>query len=213
MTDEFRTVGDHHVRQTLEDVVSKTGTVSTAEMAVIDGVTAGTVTASKAIVVDANKHIDTLGIANGGLKLGVSGSETAVAATGAELNLNDDQVANVTMAAAAGAANVSEITCTLKDAAGATIASPRPLLFWLSDAATGAGLTATTASGAVTAKAANGQDMGALTAKKAFMFQPLATGIGIVSITDTAKTGFYPCVQLPNGKVVVGTQLVTGNYG
>lgn len=133
--------------------------------------------------------------------------------TEAELELVDDQVANVTFSPAAGGANVCEITYTLKDAAGETIASPRPLLFWLSDAATGAGLTATTASGAVTHKAASGQDMGVLTTKKAILAQPLATGIGIISITDTAKTAFYPCIQLPNGKVVVGTQLITANYG
>lgn len=127
--------------------------------------------------------------------------------------LIDNQIADVTMSAAAGAANVCEITMTLKNAQGQTIAGALPLLFWLSDAATGAGLTATTASGAVTAKASNGIDMGVVTTKKAFHFQPLATGIGIVSITDTAKTAFYPCVQLPNGKLVVGTVLATGNYG
>lgn len=138
---------------------------------------------------------------------------TTVSSLGPELNLVDDQVANVTMVAAAGASNVCEITLTLKDAAGATIASPRPLLFWLSDAATGAGLTATSASGAVTAKAASGADFGAISAKKALFFQPLATGVGIVSITDASKTQFYPCVQLPNGKIVVGTQLQTANYG
>lgn len=52
----------------------------------LDGVVAGTVSASKAVVVDANKHIDTLGISASGLKVGASGSETTVSATGAELN-------------------------------------------------------------------------------------------------------------------------------
>lgn len=49
-------------------------------------VTPGTVVASQPIVPDANKHIDVLGIADGGLKLGTSGSETTVLATGAEIN-------------------------------------------------------------------------------------------------------------------------------
>lgn len=130
-----------------------------------------------------------------------------------ELNLNAGQVANIVFAYVAGTSNIAEITMTLKDAAGVTVAAARPFLFWLSDAATGAGLTATSASGTVAAKASSGQDMGAITAKKALWFQPLATGVGIIQITDTAKTGFYPCVLLPNGKTVVGTQLVTGNYG
>lgn len=48
--------------------------------------------ASKAIVVDANKHIDVLGLPASGLMIGTSGSETVVTATGAELN----KVAGVT---------------------------------------------------------------------------------------------------------------------
>jgi hypothetical protein len=40
------------------------------------------------------------------------------------------------------------------------------------------------------------------------------TGSYILSITDTAKTGFYPCaVVAPVGRAIVGTQLVAGNYG
>jgi hypothetical protein len=120
----------------------------------------------------------------------------------------------VTFAAAAGAANVCEVTITLKDGLGATVASPVPFLLWLSDAASGAGLTATTASGAVTAKGSAGADFGAITTKKAFWAQPLATGVFILSITDTSKTGFYVCAKVPFlERVVVSAQLVTGNYG
>jgi hypothetical protein len=63
-------------------------TLSGAELAFVDGVTAGTVTASKAVVVDADKHIDTIVIADGGLKLGAT-TGTAVTATAAELNILD----------------------------------------------------------------------------------------------------------------------------
>jgi hypothetical protein len=49
----------------------------------VTGVVAGTVTASKAVVVDANKRVDTLVI--GTLKLGV-GAGTAITATAAEIN-------------------------------------------------------------------------------------------------------------------------------
>lgn len=58
-----------------------------SELETIDDVVAGVVSASKAIVVDSHKHIDTLGLPVGGLKIGVSGSEVAVARSAAELNL------------------------------------------------------------------------------------------------------------------------------
>ncbi len=60
-------------------------TADGAELNALDGVTAGTVTASKAVVVGANKNIDTIVIPVNGLKLG-SGAGTAVAATADEIN-------------------------------------------------------------------------------------------------------------------------------
>lgn len=137
-----------------------------------------------------------------------------VTATAAELNLTDAAPATVTFAAAAGGANVSEVTITVKDAAGATLAGIRNLEIWLSDAATGAGLTGTTASGTVTAKAASGTVLTALTEKKHLVGQTLASGTFILEITDTAKTGFYVAVANPlTGAPIVSAQLVTGNYG
>lgn len=62
--------------------------LSSAELAVLDGVTAGTVTAGKAIVTTTSKHIDALVITDGGLALG-AGAGTAISATAAELNYND----------------------------------------------------------------------------------------------------------------------------
>ena len=56
-----------------------------AELNMVAGVTAGTTSASKALVVDTNKRLDTLVIADGGLKLGTAGG-TAVTATAVELN-------------------------------------------------------------------------------------------------------------------------------
>jgi hypothetical protein len=70
------------------DALASSG-LSAAELAVLDGVTAGTVTASKALVVGTNKNLDTLAIADGGLKLG-SGAGTAVTATAAEINQKAD---------------------------------------------------------------------------------------------------------------------------
>lgn len=137
-----------------------------------------------------------------------------VTATTAELNVLDDIPANVTFAAAAGGANVCEVTITVVDAAGSAIAEVFNLDIWLSDAATGAGLTGTTASGTVQVKAASGADLQEVTAKKHLRVQTLATGIYILEITDTGKTGFYPCAVIPGtGKTVVSTQLQTADYG
>lgn len=123
-----------------------------------------------------------------------------------------NQPYSVTFSPAAGSSNVCEITIKVTDYGGTTVADVHNLDIWLSDAATGAGLTATSASGTVAAKAASGVDFQIYSAKKAFRVQTLATGVYILSITDTAKTAFYPCASIA-GKTVVGTQLVTGNYG
>lgn len=146
----------------------------------------------------------------GSLKL----AGTAITSTAAELNVSDGRVADVTFAAAAGGANVCEVTITCVDAAGTAVAEAHVLDVWLSDAATGAGLTGTTTSGTVTAKAASGAVFSTYTAKKDLRVQTLATGIFILEITDTAKTAFYVCAKNPHtGKTEISTVLATGDYG
>ena len=117
-------------------------------------------------------------------------------------------------AIAAGGANVSEVTITLQDGHNSTVAEPQLFTWWLSDAATGVGLTATAASGTVQAKSASGADYGVLTAKKATISQPLATGVYILEITDTSKTGYYvACQNMYSGQIAISRVLVTGDYG
>lgn len=114
---------------------------------------------------------------------------------------------------AAGAANVSIVTITVKDADGNAMARPIVMDIWLSDAATGLGVTATTASGAVAA-GASGTDLVDLTSKKVKKVITDATGVYKLSITDTAKTGFYVAANVPGvDKIFVSSQLVTANYG
>lgn len=60
-------------------------TAEAAEINMIDGSIAGTAVANKALVLGANKNVDTLAIAASGLKIG-PGAGTAVTATAAELN-------------------------------------------------------------------------------------------------------------------------------
>lgn len=139
---------------------------------------------------------------------------TPVTATAGELNRAAGGAHSVTFTPAAGSTNVCEVTLQVKNAAGTNATGPFNLDIWLSDASTGIGLTATTASGAVAAKASSGADLGTLTTKKALRVQTLANGSYILSITDSAKTGFYVAAAIPGtGKPSVSSQLVSGNYG
>ena len=138
----------------------------------------------------------------------------ALTATVAEANINDNLAATFTFSPAAGGANVCEVTVTAKDAAGSTIAEAFTYDIWLTDAASGAGLTGTTASGTVTVKTASGVVISTYTAKKALRVQSLATGVFILEITDSAKTAFRVAISNPaTGKTIVSSALATGNYG
>lgn len=139
---------------------------------------------------------------------------TGLTATADELNLLDGAPASISFTPAAGASNVCEVTLQVNDAAAAALSGVFNFDLWLSDASSGAGLTGTTASGAVAAKAASGIDLATYTAKKALRVQTKADGTYILSITDSSKTGFYVCAQLPTtGAAQVSAQLETGNYG
>jgi len=73
----------------------------------IAGVTAGTATASKVVVLDSNKAVDAVRTAS--LLLGASGSEVAVASTAAELNLLDEGATEPGDAAWAGLLRVAKV--------------------------------------------------------------------------------------------------------
>lgn len=137
---------------------------------------------------------------------------TDIDATGAEINAVKGLPFGYTVTPAAGAANVCEVTIQAKDANGDNLTHVAPLLVWLSDAATGAGLTGTTASGAVQAKAGS-TDLGVLTAKKALLVQTSAAGVYVLSITDTAKTLFKVCVQSLSGGTPAIATLTADDYG
>jgi hypothetical protein len=135
--------------------------------------------------------------------------------TGNALRLEDTLVTTqATFSIAAGGTNVCEVTINLNDGHGDLIARGVNFNVWLSDAATGLGITGTSASGTVQAKSASGTDLVALVAKKMIIAQPLATGVYILEITDSAKTGFYVAIQNPvTGESIVSRQLATGDYG
>jgi hypothetical protein len=111
-----------------------------------------------------------------------------------------------------GSANTATVTITFTDSFGNAITGPLLFDWWLSDAATGLGLTATAASGAVGA-AGTGSDFGVYTAKKATHSQTSVAGVYVCTIVDTANTGFYVCVQVPGVTApFVGPQLIAANY-
>lgn len=127
-----------------------------------------------------------------------------VTSTTAELNMNDDSAATITVAIAASATTDGmDITVTAKDAAGSTIDAVHCLEMWMSEAATGIGLTGDTYSGDLTA--GTGAILSAHTAKKHWSVVTAATGIFVGTLVDSANpTDQYVAVRNPfNSKVVV----------
>lgn len=113
-----------------------------------------------------------------------------------------------------GASNVATIKLTVRDGHGNALATPTALLVYLSDSAAGVGHSATTASGTVTNVTSGGLVMGTFTAKQSLLVQTLADGTFNLQITDTAKTAFRVCAQLPTtGQVFVSSALATASYG
>ncbi len=114
--------------------------------------------------------------------------------------------------AAGGGDDIAIVTFQAQDGLGNNVADVFNFDLWLSDDATaGAGLTATTASGAVTVSTA-GAVIGTYTSKKALRVQTDATGLFNLTITDTGETAFVPCMQIPTYDITqVGTAITT--YG
>lgn len=105
-----------------------------------------------------------------------------------------------------------EATYTVVDAAGTAIAAIHNLECWISDDADGSGLTATSASGALTA--AVGTILSAHTAKKHINANTDANGVLTLLLVDSANTaGERFCVRNPvNGRIIVGDATVAGDY-
>lgn len=144
----------------------------------------------------------------------VSGKHNIDVTNGGQLLLDGvQQPLKCSFSPAAGVANQCLVSVQLSDGSGAAITYPAEMTLYLSDAATGAGITAVTASGTVAA-GASGVDLGDLTSKKVKVVQTTTAGLYILAINDTAKTGFFVCAYIGDqAKPFVSAQLVTGNYG
>jgi len=93
--------------------------ISDSGQTVLDGVAAGTVTASKAVIVGANKNVDVLAIAD--LKLG-SGAGTSVTSSAAELNAVDGIGTTAIKVLSHTVTNAEATAGTVSIAAGLTVA-------------------------------------------------------------------------------------------
>lgn len=127
-------------------------------------------------------------------------------------DLQGEVAQTATVALSAGAADTMTITITLKDAFGTAFAERHRVEVYISTSSAGAGLSATSYSGALTAT--TGDILTAHTAKKHVTAVTNASGVLVLSLVDTAKAaGEYVVVVLPNGKLIVSAASVTGSYG
>lgn len=101
-----------------------------------------------------------------------------------------------TITPAAGASNVGTVTIQANDPEGNALAVSSVVLCWLSDAATGIGIS--THAGTSAATASTGAIMGIETTGLAWLVQLDATGKAVLSLTDTGKNGTYFTIQGPN---------------
>lgn len=136
-----------------------------------------------------------------------------ITASAAEINARDDSASDVTIAYAASVTTDGlEATLTVKDAADVTIDAIHNLEVYISDDANGSGLTATAASGALTA--VTGTILSVHTAVKHVSVNTDANGVLTLLLVDSANTaGERFCVRNPsNGKIIVGAASVAANY-
>lgn len=134
------------------------------------------------------------------------------AASTNELAALDGSITAATVTLSAGAAtDEMDITITVQDADGATIAAAHHLEVWISDSATTKVLTSTAASGALTA--VDGEIFIAHTAKKHITCVTPVTGVINLSLVDAANTaGEVVYVRLPNGLTAQSAASVATDY-
>lgn len=118
----------------------------------------------------------------------------------------------VTVALAAGSANVMGITITVTDEDGAVVPGVHQLEVYASEASNGLGITGDTYSGDLAATA--GFILGSLTAKKRWTVLTAATGIFTGTLTDTAKPqDQFIVVKNPLGSGITVSVVSAGKFG
>ena len=175
-------------------------TATATEINKLAGVTAGTATASKAAVLGANKNLDALAVADGGLALG-AGAGTAITSTAAEINKLDGAPLAATFVVGAEAGNAINVAIQLQDGNAADIAVRGSVLAYLSNDANGDAIAGTAPSGG----GAIGTDglLIPVVTNKAAQFVSESDGDIDVTITEAAGATWYLVVVLPTGKLAV----------
>lgn len=130
----------------------------------------------------------------------------------AEYDGLDKVFATATIALAAGATNVMQVTITAKDHAGAAIAEVQELEVWVSEAATGIGLTADSYSGDLVV--GTGSELQEIVSKKHYKMLTDVNGVIVFTITATTEPADqYIVVKHPRtGKLIVSAASGT-NWG
>lgn len=178
---------------------TSTGYVKEADLNAIVGTVAGTSKASAFLRLDANKHTDVLGLPVSGLKIGPTGSETVVSATGSELNANTDAIASMaTSATPASGSNAVQLT--FKNAAGVAVGSVRRVEMYMSNSSGVPDIAASSV-----AVLTNGTLDPIVTAK---VWKANTTAAGLFGVTVTRNAGsVYVSAVLPNGQIVTSSVL------
>lgn len=127
----------------------------------------------------------------------------AAPAYSTNLNVVNGAPSTVDIALAAGAANVMQITMTVQDAAGNTLAGVYEIEWWISDATTGIGLTADSFSGDVATT--TGTEWEERTSKKHYTGLTDVNGVIVATVTDTnTPADIYVAARNPlTGAVIV----------
>jgi len=114
----------------------------------------------------------------------------------------------------AGSTNESNVLFEVLDAEGNAVEEPYIIRAWLSDAATGLGLTGTATSSAAAIVSGFGSVFTIQTAKKDWFLQTNADGQAKLLLTDSSETLFYACATDPRTAVAVVSELmVAGDWG
>jgi hypothetical protein len=134
--------------------------------------------------------------------------------TGSRWEINGVAVGLATkLSVSPGAANVCNFTLAVQDLAQ-NVSGTSIITVWLSDSPFGAGFAAHVPTGGLLLIGPPATLVFSKVTNLAIEILTGQFGTAALSITDTAKTGYYICATVPGtGLVAVSPQLITANYG
>jgi hypothetical protein len=193
-------------------IVSGTAQISLIEADVLDGATAGTQVAAKAVVANSDVNIGVVKATE--LHIGATGSEVQVDATPAELNILDDATLTtaelntldnvpgpvVTLSSETGGSGTCAVQVVINDTLDGPMATIVSGQMYFSDDSAGLTIDGVDTSVAVLT---NGS-ISELGAADHGVFQYVTSAAGLLGFTITsAQASYYACFPQPNGSVTV----------